>query len=83
MDILGGFDERYGSGSSYDDDELLHRIKLLGLDIKIVDEVIGVHQWHYSNENRDMEFHNRELKNQNLFNNITKKLKSPKIKNKK
>ena len=81
MDILGGFDERYGHGSSYDDDEFLHRVKLLGLDLKIVDEVTGIHQWHYSNENRDMEIYNRELKNRNLFNNVTKKLKSPKIKN--
>jgi GT2 family glycosyltransferase len=81
MDILDGFDERYGNGSSYDDDEFLHRVKLLGLELKIIDDVIGIHQWHYSNENRDKEFYNRELKNRNLFNNITKKLSSPKIKN--
>ena len=62
---LGGFDERYGEGSSYDDDEFLHRVKLLGLNLKIVHDVIGIHQWHYSNENRNMEFYNRELRNQN------------------
>ena len=82
MDELGGFDERYGDGCSYDDDEFLHRINLLGLEIKIIDEVIGVHQWHYSNENRDLDFHNRELKNRYLFEYITKKLTSPKVKNK-
>jgi glycosyltransferase involved in cell wall biosynthesis len=81
MDILGGFDERYGHGSSYDDDEFLHRVKLLGLDLKIIDDVTGVHQWHYTNQNRDVELYNRELKNKNLFNYITKKLKSPIIKN--
>lgn len=82
MDNLGGFDERYGGGSSYDDDEFLHRINLLGLEIKIIDEVTGIHQWHYANENRDSEFHNRELKNRYLFEYITKKLTSPKVKNK-
>lgn len=81
MDILGGFDERYGTGSSYDDDEFLHRVKLLGLNLRVVGDVIGVHQWHYSNENRDANFYNRESKNRFLFNNITKKLTSPKIKN--
>jgi glycosyltransferase involved in cell wall biosynthesis len=81
INILGGFDERYGYGCSYDDDEFLHRVKLLGLDLKIIDEVHGVHQWHNTYENRDFEFHNKELKNRDLFNNITKKLKSPEIKN--
>jgi GT2 family glycosyltransferase len=81
MDILGGFDERYGDGCSYDDDEFLHRVKLLGLDLKIIDEVIGVHQWHSTYENRDHEFFSKDQKNKQLFNEITKKLTSPKIKN--
>jgi len=80
MDILGGFDERYGDGCSYDDDEFLHRVKLLGLELKIIDEVIGVHQWHNTYENRDHEFFIRDQKNKNLFNEITKNLTSPKIK---
>ena len=75
MDILGGFDERYGHGSSYDDDEFLHRVKLLGLDLKIIDDVTGVHQWHYTNQNRDVELYNRELKNKNLIQLVKKQHK--------
>lgn len=81
MNILGGFDERYGDGCSYDDDEFLHRVKLLGLNLKIIDDVHGIHQWHNSYENRDYEFYNRELKNKDLFFNVTKQLISPVIKN--
>jgi hypothetical protein len=80
MDVLGGFDERYGDGCSYDDDEFLHRVKLLGLELKIIDEVIGVHQWHNTYENRDDDFFIKDQKNRNLFNEITKNLTSPKIK---
>ena len=44
---LGGFDERYALGVAYDDDELLHRIKLK-LKLKIVDKEIVLHQYHYN-----------------------------------
>lgn len=82
MDNLGGFDERYGDGCSYDDDEILHRINMLGLQLKIIDEVTGIHQWHSSYENRGEEFYIRDQKNRILFNEITKNLTSPKVNNK-
>lgn len=45
---LNGFDERYAKGIGYDDDEILNRIRKKGLDIKIIDELSVIHQWHYS-----------------------------------
>ena len=46
IDKLGGFDERYSEGSSYDDDELVVRIKRMGLDFKIINEPFVIHQYH-------------------------------------
>lgn len=44
---LNGYDERLSQGWCYGDNYLLHRIKLLGLEVKIVDSPFVVHQWHY------------------------------------
>jgi hypothetical protein len=68
---LNGFDERYGEGIGYDDDELLHRIQRLGLNIKIIDNQTVVHQYHnqayvYKNS------HELTQRNFNLFQNHTK-----------
>ena len=49
IDEMGGFDERYSSGYSYDDNELLTRIKRKGLIVKIIppeSKVYTVHQFH-------------------------------------
>lgn len=43
---LNGFDERYGTGISYDDDEFLRRIYRLNLNVKLVDNHIVYHQFH-------------------------------------
>lgn len=51
MDRINGFDERYSNGIGFDDDEILYRIKLLGLDVQIHDEPFAIHQWHYSENN--------------------------------
>jgi len=48
MDNLGGFDERYARGIGFDDDEFLFRIKLMGLDVKILDQPFCFHQFHYA-----------------------------------
>lgn len=46
MRILNGFDERFSDGYWYEDDELLERIKHLGLKIEITNRPFVVHQWH-------------------------------------
>jgi len=81
MDELGGFDERYAEGHAFDDDELLLRIRLMNLKLEIVNEPIAVHQWHYTNLVKDAVLINKAYRNQHLFNTITKKLKSHKIRN--
>ena len=48
LDNLGGFDERYAYGISWDDNEILERIKRKGLNINIVDDKKVLHQWHGS-----------------------------------
>jgi hypothetical protein len=48
MEALGGFDERFARGVGFDDDELLARVRRLGLHVAIVDEPYVLHQWHYT-----------------------------------
>jgi GT2 family glycosyltransferase len=48
LDRLGGFDPRYAYGVAFDDDELLVRIRRLGLQVTIVDDHVVAHQWHYA-----------------------------------
>lgn len=46
MQELNGFDERYARGIGYDDNEILVRIKRLGLEITIEDDISTIHQYH-------------------------------------
>lgn len=48
MEALGGFDERFAHGIGFDDDELLARVRRLGLRVAIVDDPCVLHQWHYT-----------------------------------
>jgi GT2 family glycosyltransferase len=66
LEDLGGFDERYAKGVSYDDDELLVRIKRKGLKIKFIDDPFVLHQCHYSEGNAYV--HHLVEKNKALFN---------------
>lgn len=54
LSILRGFDEDYKNGVGFDDNEFLHRIKLLGLKLEIVDNPIVYHQWHQSSYHYDV-----------------------------
>jgi hypothetical protein len=45
---LNGYDERYSFGCGYGDDDLLSRVRKLGLNFHIVDDPFVVHQWHYT-----------------------------------
>jgi GT2 family glycosyltransferase len=46
---LNGYDERFSTGVAYGDNFLLNRIKMLGLNVHIIDIPFVVHQWHYTN----------------------------------
>lgn len=47
LEKLNGFDLRYSQGVAYDDNEFLHRIRLLtNNNILFVDNKISIHQWH-------------------------------------
>lgn len=64
LDDLGGFDEMYAPGISYDDTEFIRRIRRKNMDVDMVDSPMVIHQWHpYTN------YSNKRLvdRNTNLF----------------
>lgn len=71
---LQGFNEEFGSGLCYDDNEILHRIKSF-LDVKIIDIPNVFHMYHYSvvddafNDNQQKAFE----RNQKLLENYKDK----------
>lgn len=88
---LGGFDPMYANGVAYDDNELLHRIKLKKMKIEIIDNEIVLHQNHYkrkSSYNNPVILNTKELdkrqtlieKNQKLFEEYTLSKTSWKVK---
>jgi GT2 family glycosyltransferase len=46
MKKLNGFDERYGNGIGYDDNEISSRIRRMGLNMIIEDKISVMHQYH-------------------------------------
>lgn len=50
MDLLGGYDERFVKGIGFDDYDFTHRVKNLGLNIKVIDDPYVIHQWHEPTE---------------------------------
>lgn len=46
LDALGGFDERYANGVSFDDDAFIREIKRRDMDVQIIDEPFVIHQYH-------------------------------------
>ena len=46
LDWVGGFDERYACGVAFDDDDLIRRIKCMGMDVKIINNPYVIHQHH-------------------------------------
>ena len=62
---LNGYDERYGNGIAFGDNDFLDRIRKIGLDFKIIDDPYVIHQWHYT---ANMYFSDELLaKNRDLF----------------
>jgi GT2 family glycosyltransferase len=44
---INGFDERFWDGLGYEDNYLVHQIKMLGLRIDFIDDPFVLHQYHY------------------------------------
>lgn len=91
LNKIKGFDEEYKDGIGWDDNELLFRIKLLNIDIEIVDNHTVYHQYHksenyrYSKDSPSDEINNKNKlfnKNKSIYNDKTLKLKSYKVNNK-
>lgn len=76
VENLKGFDERFAEGTSFDDDELVFRIKLLGLRIDFVDDLFCIHQYH---DSVPLPYETWE-KNRNLYFNVVTNEKSWKAK---
>lgn len=82
MNQLNGFDERYAKGIAYDDDELLVRIRRMGLNVEIVNNPFVLHQWHYDTNNFVAQATNAaELlnHNRNLLYNVTRREQTIKV----
>lgn len=63
MRKLNGFDERYATGLAYEDNDIIHRIKVLGLKIQLVDELSVIHQYHTpTNYEGNIRAYDRNLK---------------------
>ncbi len=70
LDRLKGFDERFKDGPCYDDDDLVRRVKKLGLQIVSPTDPFVVHQWHESNHIYQEDSHQRFLNNQKIYQDI-------------
>lgn len=69
---LRGFNPKYAYGIGYDDDELLHRIRMKKMNIKIIDNIKVLHQWHDSFNYKRNNLNVLVEKNKNLFFNVSK-----------
>jgi len=67
---LRGFDERFKDGPCYDDDDLVRRVRKLGLQIKHIDDPFVIHQWHDSSHIYQEDSHQRFLENQKIYHKI-------------
>lgn len=77
MDKINGFDERYAMGFDYDDNELVERIKRLGLNMMITEQsdALVLHQYHGTFVYNQPDAAALCAKNKNLFQNVTLKEK--------
>jgi len=73
LEDLGGFDEEYALGISYDDTEFIARIKKKGMNVSMVDIPMVIHQCHgytdYSNKllvQRNTDLYYNTLKSDNF-----------------
>ena len=64
---LNGFDERFLYGIAYDDNDFIHRIKLMRLRVDIPLMPFVVHQWHFSGHGAISNKSELMQKNKELF----------------
>lgn len=76
---MGGFDERYAEGIAYDDNEFLHRVKMRGLDIKLIADPFVIHLYHDTANTYKVETERKIQRNRNLFELVTKPSKEWKV----
>lgn len=77
LEDLGGFDERYGMGIAYEDNDFINRIYRKGMTVIPVDDLMVIHAWHPPHSSNQI----LVAKNHNLFYNITSKEKTYKVNN--
>jgi hypothetical protein len=65
---MRGFDERFAHGVAFDDDDLVLRLRRKGMNLQIIDEPYGVHQWHFE-YGRGEDHYTKFAVNKNLFDN--------------
>lgn len=70
---LNGFDERYATGSCFDDNEFLHRVRVKGLTVDFINDGICIHQYHPNFNYNKTNIHELENMNANLYYNVTLK----------
>lgn len=75
MNLLGGFDERYALGTSYEDTEFIERIKRMKLKMINVDDVSVIHQWHVTFQYQHPNFIENHNRNRALLYGVTMKEK--------
>lgn len=64
---LNGFDERYANGCCFDDNEFLHRVKILGLQIYFENEQVCLHQYHENFNYNNIDFVKLNNLNHHLY----------------
>jgi glycosyltransferase involved in cell wall biosynthesis len=69
---LNGYDERLSLGIGFGDNYILHRIKLLNLNIEITENPFVVHQWHNHShyDYNNINIKNLFNKNENIYNQL-------------
>ena len=69
---LNGFDERFSDGLGYEENYFIHQVRVLGLDVRIVDNPFVFHQYHY--DTKAFTFNdNLYTRNANLFRELKKR----------
>lgn len=68
LNIIGGFDVKYAMGISYDDDDLIRRIRQK-MKVSIIDDPYVLHQYHYPFSYAIKDMKKLHQRNKQIFNN--------------